>query len=147
MSSAPIDVSALVDHAKLSRFHFRVIGLCAAVLFFEGFDLQAVSFVAPAMAAALGLSKPMLGPIFSAGQAGLMLGSLLFGLAGDRWGRKRVFIFSNLLFGLASLATALSPNYQTLFVPVSSPGSGSAAPARSRSRSLRIIARSGSGPA
>ena len=114
MSSSEVDVSRLIDDTPLNRFHFRVVGLCAGLLFLEGFDFQAISYTAPALAKALDIPKPMLGPLFSSGQLGLMLGALLLGIAGDRWGRKRVFIFSGLDFGFASLATGLSSSYAAL---------------------------------
>jgi AAHS family 4-hydroxybenzoate transporter-like MFS transporter len=114
MDSLDVNVSELIDNTRLNAFHIRVVGLCACLLFFEGFDLNAVSYAAPALAKALAISRPMLGPVFSAGQMGLMLGALIFGIAGDRWGRKRVFILCGLDFGLATLATALSTSYSTV---------------------------------
>jgi MFS transporter, AAHS family, 4-hydroxybenzoate transporter len=114
MDSSEVNVSGIIDNSPLTGFHIRVVGLCAFLLFSEGFDLQAISYAAPALAHELSIPKPMLGPLFSAGQFGLMIGALLFGIAGDRWGRKRVFIFCGLDFGLASLATALSSSYSAL---------------------------------
>jgi AAHS family 4-hydroxybenzoate transporter-like MFS transporter len=114
MSAADINITELIDTIPLKPYHVRVVGLCAALLFLEGFDFQAISYAAPALAKALAISKPMLGPLFSAGQLGLMAGALLFGMAGDRWGRKRVFILCAVDFGLASLATALSSSYSAL---------------------------------
>ena len=111
MIDLEVNVSELIDNSRLNPFHIRVIALCSCLLFFEGFDFYAISYVAPALGQALAISKPMLGPIFSAGQFGLMLGALIFGIAGDRWGRKRVFILCGLVFGLASLATALTASY------------------------------------
>lgn len=104
--SVLVNVSDIVDSTRLNSFHLRVIGLCALLIFFDGFDLQAISYAAPAVASALGISRPMLGPVFSAGLAGLTLGALVFGVMGDRWGRKTVFVLCGVIFGLASLATA-----------------------------------------
>lgn len=114
MNAFTVNVSELIDNSRLNAFHIRVIGLCAGLLFLEGFDLYAISYAAPALGQALAISKPMLGPVFSAGQLGLMLGALVLGIAGDRWGRKRVFISCGLVFGLASLATAFTTSYSWL---------------------------------
>jgi AAHS family 4-hydroxybenzoate transporter-like MFS transporter len=58
----------------------------------------------------------MLGPVFSAGLAGLTAGALVFGLLGDRWGRKTVFILCGVVFGLASLGTATAGSLGQLLV-------------------------------
>jgi AAHS family 4-hydroxybenzoate transporter-like MFS transporter len=130
MSELDVNVSELIDNSRLNLFHIRVIGLCSCLLFFEGFDFYAISYVAPALGQALAISKPMLGPIFSAGQFGLMLGALILGIAGDRWGRKRVFILCGLVFGLASLATALTTSYLWLLIwrSIAGLGMGGAGP-------------------
>jgi AAHS family 4-hydroxybenzoate transporter-like MFS transporter len=109
-----VDVAAVIDAAPLSGFHLRVIGLCALLLFFEGFDLQSIGFAAPAIVRAFDWPKQVLGWVFSAGQAGMVVGALLGGLAGDRWGRRRVFIACGVEFGLASLAMVLVRNHYEL---------------------------------
>ena len=130
MSELNVNVSELIDDSRLNAFHIRVLGLCTCLLFFEGYDFYAISYVAPALGQALAISKPMLGPIFSAGQFGLMLGALILGIAGDRWGRKRVFILCGLVFGLASLATALTASYLWLLIwrSIAGLGMGGAGP-------------------
>jgi MFS transporter, AAHS family, 4-hydroxybenzoate transporter len=130
MASQEVNVSPLIDDSPLNWFHIRIVALCACLLFFEGFDLNAISYAAPALARALGITRPMLGPIFSAGQIGLVLGALVCGIAGDRWGRKRVFVFCGLDFGLATLAIAASGSYAMVFFwrLIAGIGLGGAAP-------------------
>ena len=50
MGSADVNVSELIDRSRLNAFHIRVVGLCACLLFFEGFDLNAISYAAPGLA-------------------------------------------------------------------------------------------------
>jgi MFS transporter, AAHS family, 4-hydroxybenzoate transporter len=102
-----VDVADYIDAQPIGGFQIRLLLTCAAVLFLDGFDTQAIGYVAPAIAREWGLDKAALGPVFSAGLFGLMIGALSLGPLADRVGRKRIIIFSTIAFGLGALATAL----------------------------------------
>ncbi|AUH01427.1 3-(3-hydroxy-phenyl)propionate transporter MhpT [Prodigiosinella confusarubida] len=90
------------------------ISLCFLVALMEGLDLQAAGIAAPGIATAFSFDKMQMGWIFSAGILGLLPGALAGGWLSDRYGRKPVLFGSMALFGLFSLATALSWNFPTL---------------------------------
>src|ERR1700693_3985100 len=113
-SVSPVDVAEFIDAQPVGRFQLRLLLSCAAVLFLDGFDTQAIGFVAPALAREWGLSKGALGPVFSAGLFGLMIGALLFGPLADRVGRKKIIILSTLAFGVCALVTAFVHDVNTL---------------------------------
>jgi AAHS family 4-hydroxybenzoate transporter-like MFS transporter len=111
-----IDVAEFIDQQPVGRFQFKLLLTCAAVLFLDGFDTQAIGYVAPVLAKEWGLTKGALGPVFSAGLFGLMIGALLFGPLADRIGRKRIIIASTLAFGIGALITAFVRDVETLLV-------------------------------
>jgi AAHS family 4-hydroxybenzoate transporter-like MFS transporter len=100
-----VDVAAFIDAQPVGRFQIRLLLLCAAVLFIDGFDTQAIGYVAPDIAREWGLSRGTLGPVFSAGLFGLMIGALIFGPIADRIGRKRIIVLSTVAFGIGTFLT------------------------------------------
>src|ERR1700753_963308 len=108
VSQTTIDVSALIEERPITGFQWRTLLVCLAVLFMDGYDTQAIGYVAPALVQAWRLDKAALAPVFALGLVGMMLGGLFFGPLADRFGRKRFIVICTALFGLFSLLTALT---------------------------------------
>jgi MFS transporter, AAHS family, 4-hydroxybenzoate transporter len=111
-----IDLVDFINRQPVGGFQIKLLLICAGVLFLDGFDTQAIGYVAPAIAKEWHLGKGALGPVFSAGLFGLMIGALLFGPLADRVGRKRIIIFSTVAFGIGAFATAFAQDISTLLV-------------------------------
>ena len=77
-------------------------------------DLQAAGVVAAKLAPAFHLGPGPLGWFFSASTAGLLIGAIIGGRLADHFGRKRILIVSVAVFGLMTLATAMSSTFPIL---------------------------------
>jgi MFS transporter, AAHS family, 4-hydroxybenzoate transporter len=103
-----IEVAELIDSQPIGAFLLGLAGLCALILAADGFDTQAIGYVAPAIVKDWGIDKSALGPVFSAGLFGLMVGALLLGPLADTVGRRPIMIAATAWFGLGSLATSFA---------------------------------------
>ena len=75
-----------------------------------GLDITVLSLALPALAGALGASESQLQWFVTAYTLALTAAMLPAGLVGDRIGRKRVMLAALVVFGIASIACALSPS-------------------------------------
>src|SRR5262245_28311256 len=105
-STSAVDVRTFIDSQPVTRYQWMVTALCGLIVFVDGFDAQAMGFVAPALTADLQVTRAVLGTVISSGLVGMMVGALALGPLADRIGRKPVLIASTLIFGVGSLLTA-----------------------------------------
>jgi len=85
------------DDQSLGRLHVLVAGLCAAVVFIDGFDAQVMGFVAPALSAQLHIPRVALGAVISSGTIGMMFGALAFGPIAATWSWALIIVVGWLL--------------------------------------------------
>lgn len=125
-----LNLLKILDESKLGKFQLSVIIICFAIVALDGFDTQSIAFVAPALRESWDISPALFGPLFGAGLLGTLLGSIMFGSVGDRFGRKPMLTVSTLLFGIMTLmcATATSIEQLGLYRFVAGLGLGGAIP-------------------
>lgn len=104
--SPPINIPALIDANKLSRFQIWILVIVGMTVVMDGFDVQAMGFVAPAIIKEWGVSKAELGPVFGAGLFGMLVGSLSLSVLADKIGRRPVLLGASIFFSVCMLATA-----------------------------------------
>jgi AAHS family 4-hydroxybenzoate transporter-like MFS transporter len=116
MQRPTIDVTKLVDEQQVGRFTIQLVIVSFIIILTDGFDLLAASYSAPALIAAWHVPRTELGPMFSASPFGMILGSPLLGLLGDKFGRRRVVIFGTVLYGTFTLLCATATSIPELIV-------------------------------
>src|SRR5882762_7030518 len=105
-----------LDFTKITAFQSTIIGLCALMAMIDGMDTQAIGLVAPAIASDWHIPPAAFGPVFGSSLFSGLVGALVVGQAGDRFGRKPVLLFSVLVLALGSLATPLTHSISGLLI-------------------------------
>ena len=103
-----VDVGALIDRNPIGAYQVGMLLMCGLCLIMDGFDVQAMGYVAPALLAEWDIPRAALGPVFGAGLFGMLVGSLVLSVVADRLGRRPVLIGATLFFGACMLATPLA---------------------------------------
>ena len=83
-------------------------------LIMDGFDVQAMGYVAPAIVEEWGIPRALLGGVFAAANFGVLLGSLVFSMVADKLGRRPVLIFATFFFSIMAIATAYAQDVTQL---------------------------------
>lgn len=94
-----------IDSFPISALQRRVLALCAFVALIEGFDIQAVAYVAPVLRSEVGIEAGAIGWIFGAFLTGAAAGSMVIGPLADKFGRRPLLIGSTLVFGIGAIVT------------------------------------------
>ena len=108
--SKAVNVNDIIDHAKFSKFHFKVLAWCLLIILFDGYDLAINGVVLPLLMEEWGLSAMQAGMLASTALAGMMFGAMLFGSLADKIGRKKVIMICIVLFSGLTFAGGFASN-------------------------------------
>jgi len=111
-----LNVSDLIDNSTLGAFQTGICILCCLCLIMDGFDVQAIGYVAPAIIQDWKIPPSALGPVFGAAPLGILVGSLLFSMLADKMGRRPVLIGLTVMFSVLTLLTARASSIPELLV-------------------------------
>jgi putative MFS transporter len=94
--------AARLERLPFSGYHRTIFIIIAAAFFFDSIDLGTMTFVLGSIKTEFKLSSAMAGLVASASFFGMVLGAAVAGLLADRFGRRPVFQWSMVLWGIAS---------------------------------------------
>jgi putative MFS transporter len=98
------------------RFMWRLLAVLIGGMLLDGYILGVIGPVTTPMKEDLGMSTWELGLVASAALFGILIGSPLGGWAGDKWGRKPLFMIDMGLFVLGSVLQFFVGSFEMLLI-------------------------------
>ncbi|GAA5114184.1 MFS transporter [Pseudonocardia adelaidensis] len=125
-----VHLPGFIDDRPIGRLQCIVLALCGLVMFLDGFDTQAISYMAPSIAREWGLSPSAMGPVLSSALVGLMIGYLVLSPLADRFGHRAMVIAATASFSVLTVLTTFAPSVEVLLAArlLTGIGLGAAAP-------------------
>jgi AAHS family 4-hydroxybenzoate transporter-like MFS transporter len=111
-----VNVTDVIDRSPIGAFQIWMFVICALCLIMDGFDVQAMGYMLPALSQEWKASSASLGGVLGAGNFGVLIGALTFTMVGDKLGRRPVLIGATLFFSALTLLTARAASVEQLVV-------------------------------
>lgn len=110
------DITRRLDLLHWSRFHTMVTAVLGVGWLLDAFEVNIVGSVLGVIQSVFNLTASQASWVVSIWLIGIMFGALVFGYLADRFGRKRLFIATLVMYSVCTVLTALSPNYLFLMI-------------------------------
>jgi AAHS family 4-hydroxybenzoate transporter-like MFS transporter len=101
-----LDIADRIDNSPVGALQIATFALCLLCLIMDGFDVQALGYVAPEIVREWKVSNAALGPVFGASNFGVLVGSLVFSMLADKVGRRPILVGATLFFGVMTIVAA-----------------------------------------
>jgi MFS transporter, putative metabolite:H+ symporter len=108
------NAGARLDRLPMSRWHYKLVALVTAGVFVDLFELYSGGSILAALVQDGWSTMEINATFLSVTFVGLVIGSWLAGVLGDRYGRRFCYQLNLAIFGVASVAAAFAPNMTVL---------------------------------
>jgi AAHS family benzoate transporter-like MFS transporter len=105
----------VIDNSRVHSFHLLLTMMLFLIIFFDGYDMVIYGAVVPSLIDAWGISDVTAGAIGSYTVVGTAVGAATLGMAADKFGRKKLIIFSTVLFSLFTFLAGFTTG-PTMFI-------------------------------
>ena len=109
-------VGKSLDEAKISPLHKKIVGLIAAGYFFDVIDFTIFGALVPFILQSKFATGPEVGLIGAATVFGRFIGTAGQGQFADRFGRRFIYQFNLMLFGIFTILGAIAPSVTLLIL-------------------------------
>ncbi|UPG68090.1 MFS transporter [Gordonia hongkongensis] len=110
----PAEVAGRLERLPWSPVQRNLFLVIATAWFFDSIDLGAMTFLLSPISDHFDLSPAQTGVLGSASFAGMFFGAIGAGALADRFGRLRVFKYSIVIWGLASVGLSFAWSYESM---------------------------------
>lgn len=107
---SPDAIAERIERLPLGRFHRRFITLVSLGNFFDLYDIFVVAYIGAALQQSHFLTLGQFTAFIASGFFGMFVGTTVFGIGSDRFGRRIVFMTLLLLYSVFTLACAFAPS-------------------------------------
>jgi putative MFS transporter len=111
-----MDIIARLENLPITKFHYRLLVITGLGWMFDAMDTGIIAFVLPTLAKAWGLTSAQVGYIGSIGLVGMALGAVLSGSIADRFGRKKIFSATLIMYSVATGLCGLAWSFESLLL-------------------------------
>ncbi|ADC89872.1 major facilitator superfamily MFS_1 [Thermocrinis albus DSM 14484] len=108
MKQIETDITCRLDALPWTSFHWRFLFALGITWVLDAFEVVIVTAVLRSMTSDLGITKEQSSLVISSFLVGTVLGSLVFGYLADRWGRKKLFLLTLLLYSGGTFLTGFA---------------------------------------
>ena len=113
-NAGAIDATELLDRGRWTAYQKLLILATALTIVLDGVDNQLLPNAVPTLIQEWGRPRREFTDALAIGPFGMMLGGLLGGIRGDRWGRRPALLGSVLIFGAFTAALAFVNSIEAL---------------------------------
>lgn len=109
------DISSVIDAGAWSTYQIAAVVIAALAIILDGFANQALALSIPMMVKMWHVTRDDFRWVQVIGYAGQMIGTIAFGMVGDRIGRRPTLLLCVLLFAVPTIAIAFTSNVGPLY--------------------------------
>ncbi|MDE3154473.1 MAG: MFS transporter [Acidobacteriota bacterium] len=114
---APADsLTARLDRLPWTPLHTRITMALGIGWLLDSFEVNVIGNVLGVLQRLWHLTSVQASALVTVWLVGIMIGALLFGYLADRFGRRRLFVLTLLLYATFTVVSAVSPGYWAFFV-------------------------------
>ncbi|HZF15999.1 MAG TPA: MFS transporter [Steroidobacteraceae bacterium] len=115
-TGAPVDVGRMLDEGRWGGYQIFVVALAALAIIFDGVDIQTLGVAIPSLMQDWQIDRAPFKWVSALGLVGMASGSILFGLLGDRFGRRRALVTCLAVLGIFTAASAYAGDITSLTI-------------------------------